>query len=337
MAKKILFAIACIISLVAGGYAGKMSTSLDLINEDRANKLSDVDLGDISVTSDTDVINILLIGADKRQELGSETWGRSDTVMIATIDNKHNCLKLTSLMRDMDVYIPEYGNHKFNAAYAFGGPELLYKTIAYNFGVSLDGYAEVDFDAFRQIINKIGGVEIEITEGEAQYLNTTNYIKGKKNRNLVPGWNKMNGAQALGYCRIRARANINGTNNDQGRTERQRMVMKAAFEKVKKMPMSKWQDIINVVMPNVTTDISSSQILSYAMNVVTLGTTELNSYRVPVEGYYRDGSDADGDCLILNLEDNKLLLQQFIFDYNGEGPMPGEKTDETTTESAGGY
>lgn len=328
MVKKILFVIALLLSTVVGCYAGKMSTSLDLMNRDKGNKLSDVDLGDIEVTTDNDIVNILLVGSDTRSELGKEKYGRSDTVMIATIDKKHNRLKLTSLMRDMDVDIPGYGKHKFNAAYSYGGPELLYKTIATNFGISLDGYAEVDFEAFKDIVDEVGGVEIELTEQEAQYLNTTNYISGKKNRNVVPGWNTMNGAQALGYCRVRKIANVKGTNNDQGRTERQRMVMSGIFDKVKKMPMSKWMDIIDVVLPNITTDISNGDIIAYATDIVTMGTTEIDQYRIPIEGYYSNGhSTSDGDVLVLDLPANKQLLQDFLFEFDGK--------TETTTESAG--
>ena len=235
MVKKILFVIALIVSTIIGCYAGKVTASLDLMNRTNSNKLSNVDLGDVEVKSDKSIVNILVVGADKRDELGEEEYGRSDTIMIATLDKKHDRLKLTSLMRDMYVDIPGYGKDKFNASYSYGGPELLYKTIATNFGITLDGYAVVDFDAFRDIIDAVGGVDVELTEQEANYLNTTNYISGKKNRNVVPGKNRMNGAQALGYCRVRYVPNIAGTENDQGRTERQRWVMEGIFKRVKQM------------------------------------------------------------------------------------------------------
>jgi anionic cell wall polymer biosynthesis LytR-Cps2A-Psr (LCP) family protein len=107
------------------------------------------------------------------------------------------------------------------------------------------------------------------------------------------------------------------------------MVMSGIFEKVKQMPMSKWLNIIDVVLPNITTDISNKEIISLATNIVTMGTTEINQYRIPVEGYYSDGtSTTDGRVLILDLEGNKELLQKFIYDYDGE-------TEEVTTESAG--
>ncbi len=328
MLKKVLFVLAILLSAGVGCYAGRVTSSLDLMNRDTGNAISDVDLGDIKVTSDTDIINILLLGSDSRDELGAETYGRSDTCMIATIDNKHKMLKLTSLMRDMDIEVPGYGFKKFNSAYAFGGTELVYKTIATNFGISLDGYAIVDFEAFKDIVDEVGGVDIELGETEANYLNTTNYIRKKKYRNVVPGWNTLNGEQALGYCRVRKVANVKGTNNDQGRTERQRMVMSAMFDKVKTMPMSKWMKIIDVVMPNVTTDLNNSQIISYATNVVTMGTTKITPYRIPVEGYY-DGRSLHGNGSVLNIDlaSNKNFLQTFIYDYNGNAELPGVTTE----------
>lgn len=328
MFKKILFVIALLLSTVGGCYVGKVSESLDLMNRASGESLSDMDLGDVVITEQTGVTNILLIGSDSRSELGSEKYGRSDTTMIATIDHNHKCLKLTSLMRDMNVEIPGYGKHKFNASYAYGGPKLLYKTIAQNFGIRVDGYVEVDFKAFKSMVNKIGGVEVELTQEEAQYLNTTNYINGRKNRNVKAGWNTMNGAQALGYCRVRKVANINGTNNDQGRTERQRMVMSAVFAKVKKMPMSKWQSVIDAILPNVTTDLSNKDILNYATNVIMMGTTEVHPCQIPVEGHYTDGNSAtDGKILEIDLQENKKLLQEFLFEYNGKDPvdaLPGK-------------
>jgi LCP family protein required for cell wall assembly len=328
MFKKVLFVLAILLSAGVGCYAGRMTSSLDLMNRDTGNAISDVDLGDIKVTSDTDIINILLLGTDSRDELGTERYGRSDTCMIATIDNKHKMLKLTSLMRDMEVEVPGYGYKKFNTAYAFGGPELVYKTIAGSFGVSLDGYAIVNFEAFKDIVDEVGGVDIELGEKEANYLNTTNYIRKKKYRNVVPGWNTLNGEQALGYCRVRKVPNVKGTYDDQGRTERQRMVMSAIFDKVKTMPMSKWMKIIDVVMPNVTTDLNNSQIISYATNVITMGTTKVTPYRIPVDGYY-DGRSVHGNGSVLNLDlaSNKQFLETFIYEYNGSSELPGIKKE----------
>ena len=116
MVKKILFVMALILSTVLGCYVGKVSASLELMDRNEGTKLSDVDLGDIEVKTDKSIVNILVIGSDSRAELGDEEYGRSDTMMIATLDKKHGRLKVTSLMRDMYVDIPGYGKNKFNAA-----------------------------------------------------------------------------------------------------------------------------------------------------------------------------------------------------------------------------
>lgn len=146
--------------------------------------------------------------------------------MIATIDKKNEKIKITSLMRDMYVDIPGYGKHKFNAAYSYGGVELLYKTILSNFGVSVQGYAIVDFEAFRKVVDTLGGVEINLTEEEHSILmsryHRTSVLK------LKPGINNMNGTQALAYCRLRQDKRA-----DFGRTERQRYVLNQIFLSMK--------------------------------------------------------------------------------------------------------
>lgn len=130
----------------------------------------------------------------------------------------------------------------------------------------------------------------------------------------------MNGAQALGYCRVRKVANINGTINDQGRTERQRMVMNGIFDKIKTMPMSKWKNIMDAVMPNITTDISNKDIINYASTIVLMGTTKIHQCQIPVNGHYTDGtSPTDGRVLEIDLDANKRLLQDFLFSYDGKG------------------
>ena len=135
-------------------------------------------------------------------------------------------------MRDMYVEIPGHGHNKLNAAYAFGGVELLYQTIAKNFGIKIDNYCVVDFSTFEKVINKVGGVEISLEEKEAKYLNTTNYISKKKYRNVKVGKQTLNGNQALGYARVRYVVSKKYGDGDFGRTGRQRAVLQAALNKV---------------------------------------------------------------------------------------------------------
>lgn len=341
--KKLILILLVIISAVAGfGVAKVESTMMYTLNQVKRNKdsaLSGVDLSGIKVKSDNEVVNILLIGDDYRKEKNYTADGLTDVMMIATMDKKHNTLKLTSLMRDTLVDVTEVNElKKLNSAKSFGGVKNLYKTIAKNFNVKLDGYVMVGFDAFKKMVNAVGGVEVEITETEARYLNCTNYIRKKKNRNLTAGKQRLNGDQALGYCRIRKGMDkigepvvtANGLMDDYGRTWRQRTVINAAFQEMKTLPLSEWVEVANQVLSCVETDLDNDAILTYMKDVVMMGTTEIHQLQIPKSGYFRNGDRtefpaSDGDCLVpTNGEDsafdisvNAKILREFVFNYDG--------------------
>jgi len=337
MWKKIVFGFLMVISVLAGFLAAKAQVtfydSLNHVKRDYDTVLENVDLNGIKVNSDTDIVNILVVGNDYRKETNYTASGLTDTMIIATMDLKHGTLKMASLMRDNYVEIPGYGYNKLNAANSFGGIELLYKTIATNFNIEIDGYVEVGFKAFTDVVDAVGGVEVELTESEAEYLNTTNYIRDKKSRNVKVGKQTLNGAQALGYCRIRKKGTtVTGLRDDYGRTWRQRTVIKAVFDKVKALPKTEWLEIANKLLGNVKTDLTNDKIISYVMDVVTLGTTEIHQLQIPLEGYYRSSSPGEfsvGDCLVmtdginsdLSTTANAEALNNFIFKYNGKQPF----------------
>ena len=232
---------------------------------------------DLSKMSDTfknalhedGVYNILLVGVEAIGN-SSVASGRTDSIMIATINTKQKTLGLTSIMRDSYVTIPGYYDTKINAAFGHGGIELLYETIAYNYNLRLDGSAIVSFKTFQKIIDELGGIDIEITPAEAQYLNTTNYVSKKSNRTLKPGRNHMNGNQALGYARVRYRATLDGSVDDFGRTSRHRRVMGAIFKEVKKSNPITLVKLLDTVFSQVQTDIKKSNASSYLAEVMEL-------------------------------------------------------------------
>lgn len=281
---------------------------LDGLDREDGVSLSSVDLEDVYLVEDDRIINILLVGSDKRA-----TWtqtGRSDSAMIATLDLKHKKLKLTSLMRDMYLTIPGYRENRFNAAYSFGGVSLMYETIASNFGIRLDGYAVVDFSAFKKVINIIGGVKITLTDEEYHYL-TTAYKKGSV-LDLQPGTNVMNGEQALAYTRIRQDAQ-----GDFGRTERQRKVLQAIFTEAKSMSLSELISLAEEIMPCISTDLTNDQIMSYMQSVLMLGTTQIDQMRIPVDNSYEQKRIANMAVLVPDMETNVTALQDFIYNYDG--------------------
>lgn len=326
---KIFLVIGIIFSMAVGSILAtaqyKINGSLSLLNFDKENSLDKVDISKYDTVSDSDIINILLVGADKNPDEQNTDGAsrRSDSMMIATLDMKHKKLKVTSLMRDMYVAIPEHGSQKLNAAYSLGGIKLLYETIVSNFGIKMDGYAEVNFDAFVDVINAVGGVEATLTESEAVNLNDTNYIKRKKFRNVKVGTQVLNGYQALGYCRIRhgkmknghypAVLTASGKGDDYGRAERQRLVMQALLKKVKSMSMNKWTELIDIILPNIKTDLTKDDIYSYMFAIVQMGTTELNQYSLPIQNGYTSQSINGQDCLVPDIPKNKSALYNFIY------------------------
>ncbi len=342
---RVLFSLALIISIVVGFFAAKaqftLNNSLKNINRDYASALASVNLNGIKVSSDSDIVNLLLIGNDARIEKNYESKkGLPDVMMIATMDKKHGTLKLTSLMRDVRVYNPDTDSYmKLNESFNSNGMKSLYKTIAENYNIKLDGFVSVGFDAFKDAVNAVGGVEIELTESEANYLRNTNYIHGKKNRaSIKAGKHVLNGNQALGYCRIRkgvSRLGLevpvtpNGLRDDYGRTWRQRNVLSKTFEKMKSQPISKWIEVANKVLSKVTTDLTNDKIMTYMKDVIMMGTTDIHQCQIPVEGYFRDGTVAEfGTAYLIptngvsneyDISCNAEALNQFIFDYDGNG------------------
>ena len=168
VAKRILAVVLAVVVLLVGvvGFFGY--SLLDKINY-VPSEHSNLYLDSSKLMSDRRVKNILFIGCDDDSG-GSQ---RSDSVMLVSIDRVHRKIKLTSFMRDTWVYIPDHDYAKLNAAFAFGGAGLLMDTIEYNFGIKIDNYALVDFEIFASIIDELGGVEVEVTQKEADFINDT--------------------------------------------------------------------------------------------------------------------------------------------------------------------
>ena len=278
-----------------------------------------IDLSKMSATfrnalHEDGVYNILLLGVEAIGN-NSTASGRTDSIMIATLNTKQKTLGLTSIMRDSYVTIPGFYNTRINAAFNHGGVPLMYETIAYNYGLRLDGSIIVSFKTFQKIIDDLGGVDIEITPGEAQYLNTTNYISKKSNRTLKPGMNHMNGNQALGYSRVRKVATLDGSNNDQGRTSRHRRVMAAIFKEVKKSNPITLVKLLDTVFSQVQTDIKKSNASSYLAEVMELSLdgVPLDTFRLPAEGTYQ-GAIINGAAVVtFDIPKNKDELANFVF------------------------
>lgn len=257
------------------------------------------------------VVNILLLGEEAIDSGGGR--GRTDIMIIATMNTNDKTFKLTSLMRDMLVQIPGIKDNKLNSAYEAGGIPLLYQTIELNFDIKLDGYVLVGFDDFESIINELGGVNLTLTESEAHYLNTTNYISKPEYRTVVSGYQHLNGNQALGYCRVRYVATGDNEINDFGRTSRQRIVLNAIFDQYKQKSLPELALLLNNILPMITTDVKKEDFDNYLKVAVTMGLKDIDNLRIPADNTFDEGYVRKMSVLIPDLPENIKVIHKFIF------------------------
>lgn len=257
-----------------------------------------------SLMHSDDVKNVLLLGVDARNDENPEET-RSDTMMLVSIDTVNHEIKLTSFLRDSWVYIPSLGyNQRLNAACSAGGYQGVVDAIEYNYGVDVDGYAVVDFEMFKVLVDSLGGVEVDVTEEEANEV--TNNPERYGWVTLDSGKYTLTGEQALAYCRIRK------IDTDFVRTERQRTVMTAILNNAKHSSPTKLIKMLYNSAPYISTDLSKGEIMSFAMSALgCLGTIEQE--KVPFEGTW-DYETISGNSVIgLDIEENSQMLQDYIY------------------------
>ncbi|MBE6818853.1 MAG: LytR family transcriptional regulator [Ruminococcaceae bacterium] len=296
-AKKVLAIVLAIVLVLTGiiGFFGfSLLSKINYVPSEHSNLYLDSS----KLMSNRRVKNILFIGCDDDSG-GSQ---RSDSIMLVSIDRIHHKFKLTSFMRDTWVYIPDHDYAKLNAAFAYGGAGLLMDTIEYNFGIKIDNYAMVDFDIFSSIIEELGGVEVEVTEAEADFINenTSETVKA--------GLTKLNGDEALVYCRIRY------LDSDFMRTQRQRKVMSAIVEKVKHAGPFTDYHLAEVILPQVKTDITKGEMLGIGLGVFGYLTYDVDQLRIPIDDSYTSEYFGDQQALSIDFEKNKAALREFIYE-----------------------
>lgn len=303
--KKVLIGILVMVIGLVGGIGFYVNHMLDQVDTTQISK-SDEDLG-IRESEDQeempDVTNIALFGLDRRGTTGNT---RSDTIMIATLDVKHKKVKLSSIMRDTYVNIPGRGMDKINHAYAFGGPELAIRTINENFDMNIRDYVMVDFYGMRDIIDALGGVEIDIKPEEVSRAKVSG-----------PGLQTLNGEQAVAYSRIRYVGN-----GDYERTERQRRVLEQLMGKVLDAGALQYPKVISSLLPYVETSLGKGEILKLGTSAFASGVSSLEQYRIPVDGYAK-GQKMNGIYYLVpqDLGANVEFLHGFIY---GEGELAAQ-------------
>lgn len=302
-----LLSLILIVALAAIGYALFMFSRLD--RSDSGNTASYVQQPSaapaLSVKSDSSITNILLIGIDKNED-GSE--GRSDTNMLISIDNKTKTIRLISFLRDTYLEIPTVGKSKLNAAFSHGGPALTMQTLENNYRINIDKYVSVNSDNFAAIIDKMGGLDINMNKAicDAENRNMGSHLK--------PGVNHLNGKLALYYARIRE------TDSDFGRTGRQREVVELMIKKFRSLNPLEANKIMYEYLPYVKTNLSDPELLYLASIAGSVAKYPMKTMHVPNEGTYTEKSiKGVGAVLVPNLEKNCKLLREFIYGVDESG------------------
>ena len=315
----VLSSIVMIISVLTNVYAinyhysNKVNKNkIDLVKSEYTKKSNKL----ILKSNEKDITNILLIGSDARK---TNEVGRSDAMMILTIYDKNKAIKLTSLARDTLVKIPGYDYEKLTHAYAYGKEKLLLDTIEYNFKIKINDYVSINFNSFIELVDSLGGVEVDINDKDISHLNdviansfkvynSKNNQKPKYIRNS--GKQLLNGYQTLAYARIRKLDTI------YNRDERQRDVLNSIANKLSNMPVSSYPSIINSILPYVDINMSIPKMIELAIKSKKLYNYDIKQLEFPLKDYRYEAKLAKNNSFVVKWDkvENINELQYFIYE-----------------------
>lgn len=326
--RKGLVVIALLLAVVIAFSGILVSSAGSIVNSftkgEKIEHIEDVN----SLASRSDVKNILFIGADKEKGGAS----RSDSIMIISVNKTAGKVIVTSVLRDTHVDIPGECEAKINSAYAWGGANLLIQTIEQNFGIKIDGYAVVNFNMFTDLVDGLGGIDIEVTENEADYINNRhNYKSETKPDHFESGESvHLNGYQTLWYARIRK------LDSDFMRTYRQRKVITAIAENIKtELLTGNIFGLISTakdVAPNIETSLTKTEFTGLLLSMISCVSKSglemdklLVSQQLPFEDTWWFESKWDGSSIALDLSENREMLYNSIYE-----PQEAEETEAET-------
>ncbi len=318
--KKILIGVISVILVLAGGLFCVAWYFLGDMNIDTDFPKTDSELGVVSKDGQDDSItNIALYGIDTRTH---DDQGHADATMILSIDKKHNKLKLISILRDTQVEIEGYGKAKITTSYWWGGAPLAIKTLNQNFDLNVRDYVRVNFDQLADLIDALGGVDIEVTQEELEEINFHMHGIDIYDKDLTQtGMVTLNGDQAVSYARIR---NI-GT--DMARANRQQEVLAAMLGKVDSMGVTDYPGLIKELSPLVTTSLDYGEMISLAS--ILVNNPELETYTIPGEEEDAWGGEDNGAWVWkYDLEAAGEHIHRIIYETDGDESSSSSQSAE---------
>lgn len=254
---------------------------------------------------DTESFNILLVGVDARANRFS---GRSDAMILLSVNKEKKTITMTSFLRDIYCAIPKHGSNRLNAAFAYGGPELLKSTLQANFGISVDRYMVVNFTSVMEFIDAIGGLDIELSEEEIRvmnkhYISSQNKLLGNPEGTDIiaessAGMNHLNGNQALAYARVRY------VGTDFARTGRQREIVNLSFERGKDMSLPEMLTMLENFLPKVRTDLTEEDFASLLLMMLDASSYTMDDMTIPMDGTWKNARINGMSVLTIDFEKN---------------------------------
>ena len=331
--KKIIAILVVLVALIIAIYAAVNIYVDSLISKTNTEEIEDIEVIEDETPTKHDVVNFMLVGADNldADRYNSYTEERSDVFKIVSLDYTERTIKLTSLDRDIVVYIPdknEFG--RFNWAYSFGGGKYALNTINYNLDLDVEKYVAFSFAGFINVIDKVGGIELNLTQEVANILN------GDTNRSKYyqEGMNELDGRAALTYARIRH------LDSDFKRMDRQNDVITAVINKLKTQPFTNLLDIVNECLPYITTNLETNEIKSYLTDLLSFNLNSIKKHTYPTnreKDVCINLTDLGG-YLIYSYVDECIALHKFI--YGTEDYKPTQRiydNEKLTYKTFGQY
>lgn len=264
------------------------------------------------IDGEKQIYHILLLGEEAIKSAPGK--GRTDSILLVSIHAGQRKIHVTSILRDLYVEPDGMNPCKINAVYARQGARGLYQIIYEKLGIWPDGYAKVGFDSFEELIDMLGGAQVTLTKEEAGYLNSHNYISKAEYRNVREGTQVLNGNQTLGYCRVRYVANCNGTKNDYGRTERQRMVLEDLFGRYKNAGFFQWISILKKGLGSIETDLDEKTMEELIFLLDEYHIREMEQHQLPAKGTFQDVKVKNNvtSTLVADWEENQRQFRNIL-------------------------
>jgi anionic cell wall polymer biosynthesis LytR-Cps2A-Psr (LCP) family protein len=278
--------------------------------------------------SNKDVMNILLIAEDLRDDSDEDAAGNTDVMMIISVNTKDKTITMTSIMRDCYVYIPNWYSTRINAAYWHGGVELTQETIESYMNVQIDRYVLVNFTSFIDIVDAVGGIDMYVSDEEANGYegadpngdNTRGMQNPLDEQNDILGNPAgtdyiseggdlhLNGNQALAYARLRHVGNA-----DYERTERQRKVIAEMIKQSRNMSIVQLDKLLNKVLPEIKTDITKTEAAQLLVDMLDYRNYDIQEMRVPADGTFTNERIDGNDVLVVDFEQNSQLFRELVY------------------------